>query len=60
MSDFFRYVPMQQQVPLQKALLFGQQKKILRIYRMQLVDQLGAALRDALGRLLLFGTFNLN
>ena len=59
MSDFFRYVPMQQ-VPLQKSLLFGQQKKILRIYRMQLVDQLGAALRDALGRLLLFGTFNLN
>ena len=59
MSDFFRYVPILQQVPLQKSLLFGLSKKNLRIYRMQLVDQLGA-LRDALGRLLLFGTFNLN
>ena len=57
MSDFFRYVPMQQ-VPLQKPF-YSANKKNLRIYRMQLVDQLGA-LRDALGGLLLFGTFNLN
>ena len=60
MSDFFRYVYTYAAGAFAKSPFIRPTKKNLRIYRMQLVDQLGAALRDALGRLLLFGTFNLN
>ena len=58
MSDFFK-VCTDAAGAFAKVPFIRPTKKNLRIYRMQLVDQLGA-LRDALGRLLLFGTFNLN